>query len=202
MTQSWSVEQSSFVRAICIDRMRNSLLHYFCSKSWSGLFRSDGPMVFGVSDPGHVCSGYWLDSTATPSTAKQRNLFATTSAYHHRFGNECMPRSHSPYIAWENSLGRIDPPARVFKMSHAKQVSLATFESEVLESSMPVVVDFYADWCAPCRMLGPVLDRVSTAFDGRAKIVKVNIESIPTFLYATPETNEGKRRELVAWFAQ
>ncbi len=64
-------------------------------------------------------------------------------------------------------------------MSHAKQVSLATFESEVLESSMPVVVDFYADWCAPCRMLGPVLDRVSTAFDGRAKIVKVNIDREP-----------------------
>ncbi len=64
-------------------------------------------------------------------------------------------------------------------MSRAKQVSLATFESEVLESSMPVVVDFYADWCAPCRMLGPVLDRVSTAFDGRAKIVKVNIDQEP-----------------------
>jgi thioredoxin 1 len=68
---------------------------------------------------------------------------------------------------------------RAFKMSRAKQVSLATFESEVLESSMPVVVDFYADWCAPCRMLGPVLDRVSTAFDGRAKIVKVNIDQEP-----------------------
>ena len=64
-------------------------------------------------------------------------------------------------------------------MSHAKQVSLATFESEVLESSLPVVIDFYADWCAPCRMLGPVLDRVSTAFDGRAKIVKVNIDQEP-----------------------
>ncbi|MEQ1829236.1 MAG: thioredoxin [Pirellula sp.] len=64
-------------------------------------------------------------------------------------------------------------------MSRAKQVSLATFESEVLESAVPVVVDFYADWCAPCRMLGPVLDRVSTVFDGRAKIVKVNIDQEP-----------------------
>lgn len=64
-------------------------------------------------------------------------------------------------------------------MSHAKQVSLATFENEVLESSLPVVVDFYADWCAPCRMLSPVLDRVSNTFDGRAKIVKVNVEKEP-----------------------
>lgn len=68
-------------------------------------------------------------------------------------------------------------------MSRAKQVSLATFESEVLESSVPVVVDFYADWCGPCRMLGPVLDRVSTAFDGRAKIVKVNIDQEPSLAH-------------------
>ncbi len=61
-------------------------------------------------------------------------------------------------------------------MSHAKQVSLATFETEVLESAVPVVVDFYADWCGPCRMLAPILDRVSEAFQGRAKIVKVNID--------------------------
>ena len=95
--------------------MRNSLLH-FCSKSWSGLFGSDGPMVFGVSDPGYVRSGNWLDSTATTNTAYQRNLVETTSAYHrrssgHRFGNECVPRSHSTYIAWGDSLGRTHPPA-------------------------------------------------------------------------------------------
>jgi thioredoxin 1 len=64
-------------------------------------------------------------------------------------------------------------------VGNAKQVSLNNFESEVLESPVPVVVDFYADWCAPCRMLGPVLDRVSSAFDGKAKIVKVNIDHEP-----------------------
>lgn len=64
-------------------------------------------------------------------------------------------------------------------MSHAKEVSLATFESEVLRSPVPVVVDFYADWCGPCRRLGPVLDRVSQAFAGKAKIVKVNIDREP-----------------------
>jgi thioredoxin 1 len=60
------------------------------------------------------------------------------------------------------------------------QVSLDNFEQEVLESPVPVVVDFYADWCPPCRMLGPVLDRVSMAFEGRAKIVKVNIDKEPS----------------------
>ena len=64
-------------------------------------------------------------------------------------------------------------------MSRAIHVSLATFENEVLESSLPVVVDFYTDWCGPCRMLAPILDRVSTAFDGKAKIVKVNIDQEP-----------------------
>jgi thioredoxin 1 len=64
-------------------------------------------------------------------------------------------------------------------MSRAKEVSLATFENEVLDSSVPVVVDFYADWCGPCRALGPVLDRVSTAFAGKAKIVKVNVDREP-----------------------
>lgn len=64
-------------------------------------------------------------------------------------------------------------------MSNANQVSLATFESEVLESSIPVVVDFYADWCAPCRTLSPMLDRISRKFDRQAKIVKVNIDQEP-----------------------
>lgn len=64
-------------------------------------------------------------------------------------------------------------------MSRAQEVSLATFESEVLTATVPVVVDFYADWCGPCRALGPILDRVSEQFVGQAKIVKVNIDKEP-----------------------
>jgi len=67
----------------------------------------------------------------------------------------------------------------MFQMSHAQNVSLSSFEDEVLESSVPVIVDFYADWCGPCRMLGPVLDRVSKAFAGKARIVKVNVDQEP-----------------------
>ncbi len=64
-------------------------------------------------------------------------------------------------------------------MSNAQQVSLNDFESVVLDSNVPVIVDFYADWCGPCRMLGPILDRVQKQNEGNAKIVKVNVDQEP-----------------------
>ena len=54
-----------------------------------------------------------------------------------------------------------------------------TFETEVLKSELPVMVDFYATWCGPCKAMEPTLDALAQEYEGRAKIVKVNIEQAP-----------------------
>ena len=57
-------------------------------------------------------------------------------------------------------------------MSNALAVKTADFEKEVLQSEVPVLVDFWAPWCPPCRAIAPTLDVVAAEFDGKAKIVK------------------------------
>ena len=54
-----------------------------------------------------------------------------------------------------------------------------TFESEVIKSEVPVLLDFWAPWCGPCKALNPVIDAVAEEFSGRAKVVKVNIDENP-----------------------
>ncbi len=51
-----------------------------------------------------------------------------------------------------------------------------TFEAEVRNSDIPVVVDFWAEWCGPCKQIGPALEELSDEFDGKVKIVKVNVD--------------------------
>lgn len=58
-------------------------------------------------------------------------------------------------------------------------VSEATFPSEVLLSKEPVAVDFYAEWCGPCKMLAPVLEKFSGVYAGKMKIAKVDVDSNP-----------------------
>ncbi len=58
-------------------------------------------------------------------------------------------------------------------------VTDATFDAEVRQSDLPVVVDFWAEWCGPCKMIGPSLEDLSTELAGKVKIVKVNVDENP-----------------------
>ncbi len=64
-------------------------------------------------------------------------------------------------------------------MAEAQVVTEATFDQEVLGSDKPVLVDFWAEWCQPCHMVAPVLDRIADERQGELKLVKVNIDEQP-----------------------
>ncbi len=84
------------------------------------------------------------------------------------------------------------------------RVTDATFEAEVIASTLPVVVDFYADWCVPCRVTAPVVDDLANRLAGRVKFAKVNIDdaaattrsygihSLPTYLFVSSGQEKGR----------
>ncbi len=82
-----------------------------------------------------------------------------------------------PPMASYHSVNATTIPNEVSKMSeHIHYVTDDTFEQEVLQSPMPVLVDYWADWCGPCKMISPILDEVAKEYAGRLKVCKLNID--------------------------
>lgn len=63
---------------------------------------------------------------------------------------------------------------------HIHYVTDETFDAEVLQSQQPVLVDYWAEWCGPCKMIAPILDEIATEYAGRLKIAKLNIDDNQT----------------------
>ena len=59
------------------------------------------------------------------------------------------------------------------------KITEQNFDTEVLQSAMPVVVDFWADWCGPCKMLGPTVETLAERYDGKARVGKINVDQDP-----------------------
>ncbi|MCX7857986.1 MAG: thioredoxin [Deltaproteobacteria bacterium] len=64
-------------------------------------------------------------------------------------------------------------------MNKAKTLTDSEFKTEVLEANLPVLVDFWASWCGPCQIMGPIIDKIAEEYEGKVKVCKLNVDENP-----------------------
>jgi thioredoxin 1 len=152
----------------------------------------------------HLCGGISRDFSAPPLFPK--NFRSFPHPHHDRTHHQPIARRHhclrrllggrpadlsEIQVRGEEPFGifahRQEPPLdrgaaldvttfRAHLLAMALTLTDSNFESEVLKSEQPVLVDFWAEWCGPCKMIGPVIEKVATELEGKAKVGKVNVD--------------------------
>ncbi len=131
-------------------------------------------------DYGNLSTPALVTLTKDGSNRKVKSQAGSISAYDvqahiaYLLGKGAAPKQPAPSASTNTSSASANVSS-----TKPQVVTDATFDAEVLKSKLPVLVDFWAPWCGPCRTIGPVVEQMAQKYAGRAKVVKVNVDDNP-----------------------